>query len=78
MRRLQATVSPIVRVNRFAIFFLPGSRRLTNAVPLSRRYIIRSYRSQRDWLILSMPYSLDVPPGPGRDLREYLIEPCLV
>lgn len=25
-----------------------------------------------------MPYSLDVPPGPSRDLREYLIESSLV
>lgn len=68
MRRLQAKVSPIMRVDRFAMFFFAGSRRLTKAVPLSRRYIIRPYRSQRDWLNLSIPYSLDVPPGPSLDL----------
>lgn len=48
MRRLQAKVSPIMRVDRFAMFFFAGSRRLTNAVPFGWRYIIRPYRSQRD------------------------------
>lgn len=67
MRRLQAKVSPIVRVDRLALFS-PGSRRPTNAVPFGWRYIIRSYRSQRDWLNLSMPYSLYMPAAPSRDL----------